>query len=261
MDDFERFHLRKTQRRPLADISALVNKNVLHKNLKSLRSTNHKRTNDVTKSTENTPRSTQKVPIGRILLLTKPLHGRPPSSGKSAFSSKSLLFDTPTAKRPKFEPRYRSITENVIKPLKDTNELTRQSNVSVRAFTEWYRLQDYRFVAKEGSTHGRKEAITSASNPSELLPATQHKLPRFALYTVVEAHRKGPYLLTARLSCTEVHEHAHSGIIDVLLINPDSRIEARQNDRILLSEQGKFTTSIAGVPLPAYSLWKIAKTP
>lgn len=257
MDDFEKFHLRKTQRRPLADLSALVNKPGLHKNQKSLRP--HKRNNITKESTQNTTRSTPTVPIGRILLLTKSLHGRPPSCGKSAFSTKSLLFDTPPTKGPKFEPRYRNITENVIKPLKDTNELTRQSNVSVRAFTEWYRLQDYLFVAKEGNTNGNREAIASVANSGELLPQTPHKRSRFVLYTVVEAHRIGLYLLTARLSCTKVHEHAHSG--NVLLMSPDSRIEPRQNDKILLSEQGKFNTSISGTPLPTYTIWKIAKMP
>lgn len=259
MDDFEKFHLRKTQRRPLADISALANKLVLHKNQKSLRP--HKRNNIIKESIQNATRSTPTVPIGRILLLTKSLHGRPPSSGKSAFSTKSLLFDTPPTKRPNFEPRYRNITENVIKPLKDTNEITRQSNVSVRAFTEWYRLQDYLFVAKEGNTNGSGGSIPSVTNPAELLPQTQHKRSRFVLYNVVEAHRIGLYLLTARLSCTKVHEHAHSGIIDVLLMSPDSRIEPHQNDIILLSEQGKFNSSISGTPLPTYTIWKIAKMP
>lgn len=197
--------------------------------------------------------------LSQVLLLAKPILTQPLSNEKSAFPTKSLLFDVPASKRPKLEPRYRHITENVIKPMNDTNELTSLSNSSIRAFTEWYKLRNYTFVAKEG-TQCTAQKPENTIKPKSLIVEAQQKPQSFAPFTVVEAHRRGPYLLAVLLSCTKAHEIAQSGIFDVLLMNPDSRIDARQHDTVLLSEQGKFATKIAGVDIPVYAVWKIEKS-
>lgn len=262
MDDFEKFHLRKAKRRPLGDVSSLVNKPNLHrKDQSKLLPTRHNRDIDPDRpnhASEKRLKSTLKMSLSQVLLLAKPILNQP-SNEKSAFSSKSLLFDVPSSKRPKFEPRYRHVTENVIKPMSDTNQLTSQSNASVRAFTEWYRLRNYTFVAKEGTQCTGQKAENTIESRS-LIAEAQQKPQSFARFTVVEAHRRGPYLLAVLLSCTKAHGFAQSGIFDVLLMNPDSRIDARQHDTVLLSEQGKFATKIAGVDIPVYAVWKIEKS-
>lgn len=262
MDDFEKFHLRKAKRRPLGDVSSLVNKPNLHRKdqFKPL-PTRHNRNIDRDRpshASEKRLKSTLKMPLSQILLLAKPILTQSSSNEKSAFSTKSLLFDVPASKRPTFEPRYRHITEHVIKPMSDTNELTSLSNASVRAFTEWYKLRNYTFVAKEGTQYTTLKPENTIK-PKSLIVEAQQKPQSFALFTVVEACRRGPYLLAVLLSCTRAHEFAQSGIFDVLLMNPDSRIDARQHDTVLLSEQGKFATKIAGVDIPVYAAWKIEK--
>ncbi|KAF3994066.1 hypothetical protein FT663_00086 [Candidozyma haemuli var. vulneris] len=276
MDDFQKFHLRKAKRRPLGDISSQVNKPRL-KDPKTRRA-GPDQNNDASKqhihrdppkqhkSTSNLP----KPSIGQLSALAKPLHSRPktPTTGSSAFPTKSLLFDVPPSKKPKFEPRYRDITREVIEPMKDSNELVSQSNSSVRSFTQWYKLQDFSFVAKE--KHKRIGDATQTADPNldqlpipdqKSLSDAQNKTNCMVPYLVLEAHRIGPYLVAVSLTCTDVREDAHRGIFDVLLMNPDSRIDARQNDKIFLAQEGKFDIRVAGSVMSVYAVWKISKTP
>lgn len=101
MDDFEKFHLRKaarTKRRPLADISTNVNKPTLHQNK--------------TPTAKTTRQHPTKTKISHLLGISKSLNIiRPrPNTNKSAFSSKSLLFDIQSCPEPpQFEPRYKAL--------------------------------------------------------------------------------------------------------------------------------------------------------
>ncbi|KAK8439905.1 hypothetical protein ACI3LY_004788 [Candidozyma auris] len=254
MDDFEKFHLRKaarTKRRPLADISTNVNKPTLHQNK--------------TPTAKTTRQHPTKTKISHLSGISKSLNIiRPrPNTNKSAFSSKSLLFDIQSCPEPpQFEPRYKSITDNIIKRLKDTNELVSQSNSCVRAFTHWYRLQDYKFVRNDipiTSTAGRADKEKNKPGVEQSLFSAQHKSPEFSPYLVLSATCLGPYLLAVSLACIDSNAASQKDTFDVSLMNPDSRICPRQNDKILLSENGKLDIPIGDRSVPVYAVWKIVK--
>lgn len=268
MDDFQKFHLRKAaKRRPLSDLSTQVNK---------LR--------PQSKSSKPPPQKPKTAPIGQILAIVKPLHTSYPRSSSLSLSLSrpavlSQSLDSSGSKRPKLEPRYRDITREVIEQMQDMNELVSLSNASVRSFTQWYKLQNYSFVKRDNvdchrtshiGVNVREDANVAAAGDNPRIPAADSLLNAqvssrsSSPHLVREAQKIGRYMLAVSLTRKKVrdcmHEGVHTDTFEALLMNPDSRISLKRNDKIFLSDEAKYELCMGSTMLPVYPVWKVAKT-